>query len=425
MRVWGAFAALALTLALGAQGASALTERLGATSFPDSGEAGGCETNKAGATSSFTFALINVPEGINGAASADGRVTSWRVRGREGGGTFRLVVLRPNKDGSYTAAGLSEPATDVAGNANATSLPIKAGEYIGATASCEGASSFADIFGSKSATFAALFPGFSELEQTLMPKLLTGSLPTEFGADVVLAPQPASISPVTGPAAGGTVVTIRGRFLTGATQVLFGSKPAKGVASEEIETLTATAPAGTAGSTVDVRVVGPGGTSPASAAMRFTYAATVVPQAPGKPSAPGAPTMSALAETNAIFAVGHGSTPLTGVTALRHPRGTVFSFSLDHAATVTVTIRRARPGRLAGRACVAPKRKLAGRPKCTRYATAATLRRSARAGADKLPFSGRVSGRALSPGRYEARFVATDVAGASSPATLRFTISAR
>ena len=420
--VRGAAVAVAISLTFAASDALAFTENLGATSFPDTGEATGCFSEKAGAPCSSSWALINVPEGIAAQPSGDGVITSWRVRAHiEGAGTVRLAVLRPNADGSYTAAAISEPATDTLGNPNPTSLPIKTGYYIAATTSSEGPFGSADIFGLSTAAFAASFPGFTQFEQTLKPTALTGFIATEIGAQVVLAPQATSLSPASGPAAGGTVITIKGKYLSDATQVLFGSAPATGLKSEELETLRATAPPGAAGSTVDVRVVGPGGTSSASAAMRFTYAAPTLPST--LPTPP--PTLGALAETNRVFAAGSALTPLTGSTSLLRKRGTVFSFTLDRPASVAALISRVQPGRRVHGGCVAPRKVFAHKPRCTRSTTVARLTRTGHAGPNKLAFSGRLKGRVLRPGSYQARFVATNATGPSAPATISFSIVAR
>ena len=74
--------------------------------------------------------------------------------------------------------------------------------------------------------------------------------------DVYDAPTVTSISPTTGPTAGGTSVTITGTNLTGATSVNFGSEAATEVTVVDATTVTATAPSGTAGG-VDVTVTTP------------------------------------------------------------------------------------------------------------------------------------------------------------------------
>ncbi len=86
-----------------------------------------------------------------------------------------------------------------------------------------------------------------------------------------LGPSVTSVAPTTGPAAGGTRVTIRGTDLNGATAVSFGPAPAGSFTVSAAGTsITALAPAGTDG-TVDVEVTTPGGTSAVVAADQFTY----------------------------------------------------------------------------------------------------------------------------------------------------------
>jgi hypothetical protein len=126
------------------------------------------------------------------------------------------------------------------------------------------------------------------------------------------------------------------------------------------------------------------------------------------------PTISGLAETNAVFAAARTSTPLQGRTAAAsRERGTVFSFRLDQPATVTIAITTpARCSRTRG-----GKRR---EHDCAR--TVARLTRRAHAGLNSLPFSGRIRGRALKPGDYRAVFTATSASGSSSPKTLRFMV---
>ena len=87
------------------------------------------------------------------------------------------------------------------------------------------------------------------------------------------APTVTGVSPATGPAAGGTAVTVTGTNLTGGS-VAFGGIAATGV-SCAANSCTATSPAGTG--TVNVTVTTAGGTSATSAADQFTYAAAPPP----------------------------------------------------------------------------------------------------------------------------------------------------
>ncbi len=98
------------------------------------------------------------------------------------------------------------------------------------------------------------------------------SIPTDV-ARYTYANGPAvtATAPTAGPAAGGTVVTLRGAGFTGATGVKFGGQAATNVSVINDTQLTATAPAGTATASVIVTV---GGKSSAdSSASRFSYQA--------------------------------------------------------------------------------------------------------------------------------------------------------
>jgi IPT/TIG domain/Abnormal spindle-like microcephaly-assoc'd, ASPM-SPD-2-Hydin len=83
------------------------------------------------------------------------------------------------------------------------------------------------------------------------------------------SPLVVSIAPNNGGAAGGDSVTITGSGFSGATAVNFGANAATAMTVNSDTQITATSPAGSG--TVDVTVVGPGGTSATSAADQFTY----------------------------------------------------------------------------------------------------------------------------------------------------------
>jgi CSLREA domain-containing protein len=144
------------------------------------------------------------------------------------------------------------------------------------------------------------------------------------------------------------------------------------------------------------------------------------------PNPPAKPIITRLGRTNGVFAVGPTVTPISGVTAAkRHPRGTVFSFTLNVTATVTVKIMAQLPGRQVGRKCKPATAKLRKRPRCTRAVLKATLTRSAHDGANRMPFSGRPARGPLSPGSYQAVFAAAGVSGRSGPQTIGFRIVKR
>ncbi|MFI6977374.1 IPT/TIG domain-containing protein [Embleya sp. NPDC050154] len=130
---------------------------------------------------------------------------------------------------------------------------------------------------------------------------------TPYGIVVVGVPQPrtvTSVTPGSGPAAGGTAVTVTGTGFTGTTAVAFGATPAPSYTVVDDTTITATAPPGTPG-TVDVTVTGPGGTSATTPADRFTYLAapTVTSISPGSGPAAGG-TVVTITGTNLAGATG-------------------------------------------------------------------------------------------------------------------------
>ena len=91
----------------------------------------------------------------------------------------------------------------------------------------------------------------------------------QFTYSAAAAPTVTGLSPTSGPAAGGTLVTITGTGFTGATAVDFGTTAATDVTVVSDTTITADSPAGTG--VVDVTVTTPAGTSATSPADQFTY----------------------------------------------------------------------------------------------------------------------------------------------------------
>jgi hypothetical protein len=152
--------------------------------------------------------------------------------------------------------------------------------------------------------------------------------------------------------------------------------------------------------------------------------------APVTPTAAVRPVVLTFAETNATFRVGSGATALTarGLIAgigsparLRPaPSGTTFTYSLSEPAKVAITISRLAPGRRQQGHCVARAHR---GQRCAIPKRVGVLTRSAKAGSNSVPFSGRLGTRALRPGRYQATIVASVTgAPASAPRKLHFRI---
>jgi hypothetical protein len=147
------------------------------------------------------------------------------------------------------------------------------------------------------------------------------------------------------------------------------------------------------------------------------------------PSSGAAPqaslALSSLSMLRRRFAVGR--TPTAKVAAVRKvKRGTAFRFTLSAAATVTIRLERALPGRRSRGKCLKPTARLRRARRCTRYVSAGTLsRRGLKAGRRSVAFSGRVGRRALAAGRYRATLRAKDATGhVSRSRSLTFTVVA-
>jgi hypothetical protein len=139
-------------------------------------------------------------------------------------------------------------------------------------------------------------------------------------------PAVTSLSPSQGPTAGGTSVTITGTNLTGASAVKFGATNATGFTVDSPTQITATAPAGSAG-TVDVTVTTAGGSSANTSADDYTYVAA--------PTTTGcAPSQGPTAGGTSVTITG---TNLTGASAVKFGATHATGFTVDSPTQITAT----------------------------------------------------------------------------------------
>jgi hypothetical protein len=134
------------------------------------------------------------------------------------------------------------------------------------------------------------------------------------------------------------------------------------------------------------------------------------------------PTLTAASLTNRRFRVAKKD---TAISAKKAPLGTTFRFTLSAPAKLKIAITRSAPGLRRGHSCLAPSAKLRRKhaKRCTRTLTVGTLTRSSELkGADRIPFSGRIGHRALSPQLYKALLSASNAGGHSTPVTLAFVV---
>jgi hypothetical protein len=146
---------------------------------------------------------------------------------------------------------------------------------------------------------------------------------------VAAPPTVTSVSPTTGPAAGGTSVTITGTNFTAVTAVKFGSANATSFKVNSESSITAVSPAGTG--TVDVTVTTPGGTSATSAADQFTYGPTVTKVEPKTGSPSGGTTVTIT------------GTGFTGATAVKFGSTNATSFKVNSATSITAISPKSSP----------------------------------------------------------------------------------
>lgn len=128
------------------------------------------------------------------------------------------------------------------------------------------------------------------------------------------------------------------------------------------------------------------------------------------------PRLTSFALTNRAFAV-------TGRPTRARRSGTVFTYTLTGDAKVTIVVSQRFPGRRSGQRCLPRRPKDRRSRRCVRTVLRATLVRNSKAGASRVPFTGRVGSRLLAPGSYSATITATDVANdASTPRVASFSI---
>ena len=133
------------------------------------------------------------------------------------------------------------------------------------------------------------------------------------------------ISPRSGSTLGGTVVTITGTGLSGATTVDFGSTAATEFTVNSAISITATAPAGSG--TVDVTVTTPGGSSPKVTADKYTYKAPPVVTSLS-------PTHGPTAGGTVVTITGTG---FSGATAVHFGPTAATSLTVNSATTIHTT----------------------------------------------------------------------------------------
>lgn len=157
--------------------------------------------------------------------------------------------------------------------AGGTSVTITGVGFTGATAVTFGATPATAFTVNSSTQITATSPAHAAGTVDIVVTGPDGSSTTQGPENDFLygsGPSITSISPASGPIAGGTTVTITGTGFTGATAVKFGSTAATSFSIVSDTQITAVSPAGANG-VVQVSVTTPIGTTPDTAADNFTY----------------------------------------------------------------------------------------------------------------------------------------------------------
>ena len=186
------------------------------------------------------------------------------------GGNGDDVVLTQATASAPTVTGISPNSGPAPGG---TLVTITGTGFSGATAVDFGTTAATDVTVVNDTTITADSPaGTGAVDVTVTAPNGTSATSTADKFAYIASPAVTGVSPNSGPAAGGTLVTITGTGFTGATAVDFGTTAATDVTVQSGTTITALSPAGAG--LVDVTVTTPNGSSATSTADQFTYVAT-------------------------------------------------------------------------------------------------------------------------------------------------------
>lgn len=216
-----------------------------------------------------------------------GVIVRWRMALQEAGGAnlYKLRVLRPAGGTKYTGVGTGPAQTAPLAGINvldlSTPLPVQAGDII-AVDCPNGAPSPSTDHGLATSTYAYFNPLLGEGKTASTNNQLPGD-EVLINADVVGSPSLTSISPASGPASGGTVVTLTGSHLGEVSAVTFGSTSATFTLDSETQ-LSAIVPPGDGGTAAGISVTNAAGS--ATAPQTFVYEGAPPASSPGSGPAP-------------------------------------------------------------------------------------------------------------------------------------------
>jgi hypothetical protein len=347
----------------------------------------------------------------------------------KGEGTVKLIVLESVEGGGWVAVGTSSAETNADGQPNATSLPIGFDDMIGVELVTGPNRSAVEDDPLEFSEVLEWSPPLTNGEAAREPDRTEHGARVELNAEVVLRPVISSLAPTSGSTTGGNAVKIGGLYLDGATGVTFGSTPASSFSVDSSNQITAIAPA-SGPSTVDVRVTGPGGSSEAVSADKYTFTAPAATTNSAPPPlaqsvfAPAEPVVTGFGESATRWRRSRSLPSISSASSA--PVGTTFSFSLNESAAATFTFTQSVAGRHARGRCVTPNSGNAHKPRCKRTVTVGGFAVSGKVGQNKVRFQGRLSSaKTLKPGTYAVSVTAHDAHGLKGVSrSISFTIVA-
>jgi uncharacterized protein YhjY with autotransporter beta-barrel domain len=246
---------------------------------------------------------------------------------------------------TYTASQSAPAVTAITptggSTAGGTSVTITGTNFTGATGVMFGATAAATFTVNSATSITATSPAGSGVVDITVTT--SGGTSATLAADQFTyssgggsPPVVNGVSPVGGPAAGGTTVTVLGSNFTGATLVAFGATPAASFTVVSATRITAVSPAGTG--TVDILVTTPAGTSTARVIDHFTFRAGAALKADGASPDTGAPTVTAVSPNTGAATGGYWitltGTNFTGATAVTFGSAPAGNFVVESATSI-------------------------------------------------------------------------------------------
>jgi hypothetical protein len=205
---------------------------------------------------------------------------------------LEMKIFRLVSGTTYTVVGHDGPRALTPGVVNtfATSIPVQPGDVLGVNDAHPATGLSACEFSAPGDSFLTYFGSLGDGE--------SGAFSAEVDyrvnatALVEFPPGIATVAPASGPAAGGTLITIAGHDFTDASAVTFGGVAASSFTVNSDTSITAVSPARVSVGVVDVTVTTPAGNSPLSAADGFIYTPSVNLVSPSSGPRTGGTTVS-------------------------------------------------------------------------------------------------------------------------------------